>query len=724
MVVTSIQASGSALENTVAYEVTYRINDPSGVDRVAFYKKDTRQATVTFAGGDATGLVSSAFAFTGYETLLVDGVLGPSVKMRAVDGYGTADNVTRRGQNSFSRLAELIGTAELPGLDDLLEEAPPELQAVFEGVDQAAKAYPVFLMAILSGVSYSAGVAIKDFVRLLTEFWTVAKELVQMVAIFATNPGLVLKIPEMMTKAAARAQEIQNPFPGTELPSLDDFSLDVRHTVFAAGWYIGGVVGMVGAELLLSLGVGAAAKGLAAIATKLGALLRTTRAAQLLMRSSRLVSASKWLVNAVTTGIKGLRYLDPGVLLAKAAGLTRGMAVRVIRQIDELSGPTKRALPDGGEDLLVSYLQRTDDAGRRVLDELPDSLSRRLVSVGDTPDGGQFQRFITRAVDQGELSFDEADKLVKQYDRLDAGQREAFLEAVERAGDDALGGAAGLSQRRLETVLDADVSASRKASALRGVKRVGSDNLGETPGGRDLAIRYLFRNGDEDLDLFKRAEVCNSPCDKLQDDVYQFVDDVDGLDLEHGEDLLTTYKFYDEAEGKDIRDVEDIQGDLNRLAEEDVDGIDRAVRERTVSRPFDRDIDSAVDNFKGLDGEAETATRLLDAGYDADEITLEKDVSTSRGSTDVDAEVLAGDDIAIQVKAIDYRSSAGIPELDKKDIKRVPEIYSQKGYDEVVLATNTDDAGNIKAFKEMAEDLESSYNVDVRFIRIDRVNEL
>lgn len=59
VVVQSIQASGSILQNKVVYEVTYRVTDPSGVAEAAFYKKDTRQADVTFDGSTSTGMVTS-----------------------------------------------------------------------------------------------------------------------------------------------------------------------------------------------------------------------------------------------------------------------------------------------------------------------------------------------------------------------------------------------------------------------------------------------------------------------------------------------------------------------------------------------------------------------------------------------------------------------------------------------------------------------------------------
>lgn len=235
-----------------------------------------------------------------------------------------------------------MGTAELPGLDELLEEAPEEIQAVFETVDQGSKAYPIWLMGSLSGLTYGAGVVFDDLVNLVKNFKEVALQLLQMAAVFVEHPELLWKIPGMLGEAVVAAQEIQNPFPGTGLPSLAEFDLDVRHTLFAAGWYVGGLVGLIGGELLFGLGIGSLVKGLAHVSTTVARWMRTYRGAKLFLKG-KAIGAAKWVYEAAGSG---LRYLDSEVVIPALDRLTAGKQAVVVRLLDDVPASTRKPIAD------------------------------------------------------------------------------------------------------------------------------------------------------------------------------------------------------------------------------------------------------------------------------------------------------------------------------------------------------------------------------------------
>lgn len=76
--------------------------------------------------------------------------------------------------------------------------------------------------------------------------------------------------------------------------------------------------------------------------------------------------------------------------------------------------------------------------------------------------------------------------------------------------------------------------------------------------------------------------------------------------------------------------------DIDQLAESNARGFQSAIKLGTGSG----------ENMKGLDGEVDAATNLLDDGRNIDR--LETDIDTSRGATDIDVDL--SDGTAIEVK--------------------------------------------------------------------------
>ena len=76
--------------------------------------------------------------------------------------------------------------------------------------------------------------------------------------------------------------------------------------------------------------------------------------------------------------------------------------------------------------------------------------------------------------------------------------------------------------------------------------------------------------------------------------------------------------------------------DIDQLAESNIEGLQSAIKSGTGSDA----------NMKGLDGEVDVATNLLDDGRNIDK--LETDIDTSKGATDIDVDL--SDGTAIEVK--------------------------------------------------------------------------
>ena len=80
--------------------------------------------------------------------------------------------------------------------------------------------------------------------------------------------------------------------------------------------------------------------------------------------------------------------------------------------------------------------------------------------------------------------------------------------------------------------------------------------------------------------------------------------------------------------------------DIDQLAESNVEGLQSAIKSGTGSDA----------NMKGLDGEVDAATNLLDDGRNIDR--LETNIDTSKGATDIDVDLSDGTTIKVEKQGL------------------------------------------------------------------------
>jgi hypothetical protein len=431
VVITRITATGNFAANSVTYTVRYRATDPSGARRVAFLKKGQVQHVATFPNESDTGVRTATFTFSGYETLLADGVVGPRVQVRTTDRHGNTDTTTGIGQNSFSRIAGFLGMLGAGAIDRVETALPAELRAVITAADTKARLLPVVLLATLSGISYGGGLVVKGFTSLIRNPEQFEQTL-RVVGTLLANPGLLKKIPGALGGAAADAQRIQNPFPGSNLLDLEQLRTDALNVAFAAGWYAGAAVGTIGGELALGV-VGGGIAGKLAVFDSVARLFNTARGVQVLVQGTAFRLA-RWTVDGVSTGV---RVLDVKALAPAVSRLPMGRQLTVVRQVDALPDATKRAVADGGqEELLVAYLKRAGSQGRRLVERLPDPVSSRvLASAAEFRRGVALQRQLARQFGAGSIDAEDAGAALRRIDETsDPAVRDALILTVSEGG--------------------------------------------------------------------------------------------------------------------------------------------------------------------------------------------------------------------------------------------------------------------------------------------------
>jgi hypothetical protein len=124
--------------------------------------------------------------------------------------------------------------------------------------------------------------------------------------------------------------------------------------------------------------------------------------------------------------------------------------------------------------------------------------------------------------------------------------------------------------------------------------------------------------------------------------------------------------------------------------------------------------------MKGLDGEVDVATNLLDDGRNIDK--LETDIDTSKGATDIDVDL--SDGTTIEVKNRNYN---GIPEFlrpdEEADLTEKMEKYAEKR-DELVI-TARGDPSSAEILQNVRDNIETDYpDTTVHLRRIDEVDEV
>ncbi|WP_226013284.1 hypothetical protein [Halomicrobium salinisoli] len=236
---------------------------------------------------------------------------------------------------------------------------------------------------------------------------------------------------------------------------------------------------------------------------------------------------------------------------------------------------------------------------------------------------------------------------------------------------------------------------------------------------------------------------------------------VDGFTSDEVEDLLVSYDSYQEAGLDGARSPRAIQDDLNRLAtagDDGVDGIASMIQERTGG--------GNPKNFKGVDGAAQDATEKLDEGVKPSNLYLERDIKIDKDEksdveeetdlnpetdlyeqTDIDVDVEGGSATEIKKTNFEPFAEAGfayeqrareLSNLWKKlntiaangDSGRIT-ITVSRAPDEPIsesvlrelrsnnnnINTGTLDTDEISTLRDLADEVESDFGVDITFER-------
>jgi len=222
---------------------------------------------------------------------------------------------------------------------------------------------------------------------------------------------------------------------------------------------------------------------------------------------------------------------------------------------------------------------------------------------------------------------------------------------------------------------------------------------------------------------------------KATKQLIELVNDDNGVSYSDGADLLSTYRVYDEHDETDLRDIEDIQSDLIQLSNNNVKGLDDAIRAGTGD---------SVNNFKGLDGVADAATAVLrsDKSIKRLEVNYLKD---GKIITDIDIELETCD--AIEVKnyelsnirdwTLEEAIERGGKAFDQRkkyiNIKDKIKAYS-KAKDEnggtfdgnqIIIAGRSGPSDDLKTLAEEMEDKlmeKYGWDVDVRYMEISQLD--
>lgn len=403
---------------------------------------------------------------------------------------------------------------------------------------------------------------------------------------------------------------------------------------------------------------------------------------------------------------------------AKEAGKAR-VAARILLASDDASEAVISQADTAGAAVRLWRVQRGMDADVDALPEARQAELGRMLARGDAD-----TRSAARRLDQDALDdltrLDVGPRvragLAPKYAELDANRRAELGKIIRIKGDSAAAGGARLDDASLRTVIDADYTTRQRADVLETVDDANIHTLGETPDGRDLAVRYLTRSGGSDGDVL-RANVCNSPCDSI-------ADSVTGLDLSDDQEeyLLANLDAYDRRQSGHTRSVSDVESDLERLAREDVDGLREAIEHGTRNKndPVEITHDD-LSALQGLDGEVDAATNILDNERTVIK-SLDNDIDTSKGTTDVDIDLEDG--TGIEVKNRDYTE---IPEYAKDseidELTTKMEKYAEVR-DDIVIATKGDPQSS-DVLQSVKENIESDYpDAEIQIMHIDDLDSL
>jgi hypothetical protein len=227
--------------------------------------------------------------------------------------------------------------------------------------------------------------------------------------------------------------------------------------------------------------------------------------------------------------------------------------------------------------------------------------------------------------------------------------------------------------------------------------------------------------------------------DGQRDEVSSLIDDLDGLNDRDGGELLVSYGAYSkefdpnvDPADRQVRSVDEVQADLRRLADADVDNLAEGIKSSTTSA----DGGSEIPTLKGLDGEADAATTLLDnpdvmvKRLEVRDITASVNGRAATSEIDIDAETADGRRIAVESKNRDYEdvpSAIPVRNTEINDLRNKFEVLS-RSRETVVVVSRTEDPLSNEIIQTAIDDASfpNGFNreKDLIFVNYGDLNEL
>ena len=345
-------------------------------------------------------------------------------------------------------------------------------------------------------------------------------------------------------------------------------------------------------------------------------------------------------------------------------------------------------------------------------------------------DDAATQRRFVQAYDSGTVSGDELGTALGRYDDLGADERAAFDELLAHTGDDAADFAARTDAETFDTVVSPCGASVVSSFGGAGVVQPDSYHSVAAPsatlaqsGGscptlptdvRDDFVRAVSDiDGSElrDVDTQGALRSIRSFDRDAQDSATDLIGRVgadgisvtnDAADLNDGSDSLLTendvdslvesYELYSRPnDAPDTRSVRDIQDDINQLDAQNVDALRSAIRGGFGTRS----------NMKGLDGEVDIATNLIDnndavtvRALSVDGRKMRADIpgrGMRESEVDIDIQTSDGRTIGVESKNRDY-NDVTFNQLAEDDIEDLTNKFNvvSRNRDEMYVVSQTD----------------------------------
>ncbi|EMA07828.1 hypothetical protein C437_08898 [Haloarcula vallismortis ATCC 29715] len=746
-------------DNTARTSYTARVSvsDQSGISRIEFYKAGNRQWSGLGDGATARNFDASIEVERDALDAIYTGATGfftpVTIDASATDIHDNRKRKELSGPDTFGQAADKY--ASFP--------ASP------------GKGGFVAWMGLSSGASTVVGETVAGVAQMVSDPGGYASQMAQLATTIANNPAIITKMPQMMASQLRQQHETRNPFDSREQ----------YYQEFGGGWSLGYSAGTV-APAAASGGGSVLQKGLSS-SSKLRRLVDAADSAV----PSRVPNGVK------PTALRRAGKVDDAVpdadvptgrMSAKLNDMPGPRRQRTTEQFDQLDSDGKDYLGDTDIDdptlKATDLFQNTGPKGRRALNDLAETDPDAADALLQMDDAATQWRF-TRAYDNGELDRDEMATALKRYDKLDSDGKDEFDDLLARNGDDA----ADFAGRTDSDTFDAIISpcGARGAPSLGGAGSFRTDRYHSvaTPpstlaqSGRscpelpddvedDLQDALVNVDGDLNADSVDGVRRSINELDRdAQDSATNLIESEgadgvsvtnDATDLSDGsdsvltdgevDDLVRAYDTYsDKSYGRDVRDIQD---DIDNLDRNDVDGLDDAINRGTSSSG-----DDISSNMKGLDGEVEVTSDLLDRDdIDASDLEMDKQIredsswetdslqsSDYNSNTDIDSDIDGGP--AYEVKNLDYEPFAEFSGAYEEtadsldDLRTKLNTFGASGQDEIVVVVRQDadtefppevqrrlsgQLSGAESLRDLGDQIESNFDgVEVTFKQFDEV---